>query len=139
LCDVIIRFESTRFEWEVTVKNVFAWSNLSGGHDKPSGLSPGVGQNASFGTSFVIAWNKNQNIIKTVSIGGGSGGSGKVVLSYLSQRGVSLNLISNSSSSVTNTAAFPTNSDGVWNSYAYFNSTTGTVAAITQPIVIGDR
>jgi hypothetical protein len=139
LADIIIRFESTAYEWEVTVKNVFAYTNSPTGYDKPSGLSPGVGQTASFGTSFVVAWNKNANIINTVSIAGGNGGSGKVVLSYLSQRGVSLNLISNSSASVTNTSAYPTNSDGVWNSYAYFNSTTGTVAAITQPIVIADR
>ena len=137
LCDVIIRFESTRYEWEVTVKNIFRFA--ASPYDKPSGLSQGVGQTASFGTSFVVAWNKNQNIISTVSIAGGSGGSGKVVLSYLSQKGVALNLISNSSGSITNTAAFFTNSDGVWNSYAYLNSTTSTVAAITQPIVIGDR
>jgi shikimate 5-dehydrogenase len=70
---------------------------------------------------------------------GGAGGSGRVIISYLAQKGISVSLISNSTSSSLTGGSGIVGSDGLIHIYQFTNSTTAQVAAITAPIVVNDR
>lgn len=91
-------------------------------------------------TQLVIAFVANaRGGITYRTYPGGAGGSGRVIISYLAQRGISTSLISNSSSSSLTGSSGITGSDGLIHIYQFTNSTTAQVAAITAPIVIADR
>lgn len=70
---------------------------------------------------------------------GGAGGSGRIIISYLAQAGISTSLISNASSSSLTGSSGISGSNGLIHIYQFTNSTSAQVAAITAPIVSNNR